>query len=453
MHLLEPKTTELVACAPTPLDVSLERLRTLTSPLTGVVARVGETLRMTDDARMVKVGASLADQAALVGMELSNHAGGASHDRSAAVAAAIGEAVERYAASYLPTERICTGSAREVAGAIDPGRFALFADEQYRHPAFPFERFTADTRLGWIDGLALPGGAPVRVPAQLVFMSFEVATLLGEPRIGYTTSNGLACGPSREEAILNALCEALERDAFVLTWENRLSLPLLDWRGHAELTRYASRYFDPSGLSFGAVDLSVFWNVPTVLGVVRNAGEGATLGVGASCAPTIEAAWRTALKEAFAVHAWARTEHFESPPRTFEADFSDLTDFVDHIVLHSDPANRDVAAFLDASTATRHTRDVPQIPSGTAFDSIAAICERLAEKGLSAYAVDVTTVDIRQAGLHVWKVVVPELCALNATHVARFCGGRRLYHAAHDLGLVERPLTFAELNHYPHPFP
>ena len=44
-----------------------------------------------------------------------------------------------------------------------------------------------------------------------------------------STSSGLACHGSLEEASLSGLFELVERDAFMLVWSNRLSLPRLTW--------------------------------------------------------------------------------------------------------------------------------------------------------------------------------------------------------------------------------
>jgi ribosomal protein S12 methylthiotransferase accessory factor len=72
---------------------------------------------------------------------------------------------------------------------------------------------------------------------------------------------------------------------------------------------------------------------------------------------------------------------------------------------------------------------------------------------VSAYAVDVTSPDVRAADLRVVHVVAPELCQLDVVEGARFLGGRRMYEAAFEAGLVPRPLRRAELNPDPHPFP
>jgi hypothetical protein len=50
-------------------------------------------------------------------------------------------------------------------------------------------------------------------------------------------------------------------------------------------------------------------------------------------------------------------------------------------------------------------------------------------------------------------VLSPQLCPLDVIHLARFLGPRRLFHAAHELGLRGEPLTLETVNHDPHPFP
>jgi ribosomal protein S12 methylthiotransferase accessory factor len=95
-------------------------------------------------------------------------------------------------------------------------------------------------------------------------------------------------------------------------------------------------------------------------------------------------------------------------------------------------------------------RDVPRLGAG---GEIEALIDRIERAGSSAYAVDVTSPDVRRLGLHVVKTLAPELCALDVSHRARFLGGRRVLHAAAELGLLPRALRADELNPDPHPFP
>ena len=303
-----------------------------------------------------------------------------------------------------------------------------------------------------MEGFALPSGEPAYLPAQLVYLPWR-RRLTVEEQIAYTTSSGLACAATLEEAVLAALLEQIERDAVMLAWYDRLSLPLLDWSHDPELVRLDARYFAPTGLRYSAIDLSPFFDVPTVLGVVHGApGALGALGVGAASASSVQIAWRKALSEAFAVQRWVRDSALERP-QGVERPAEEIRSFADHTTFYAHPARATRAAFLDGSAERRDTREVAPLAGANVYQRIEIACERLARHGVSAYAVDVTAPDVRDAGFHVVRAVAPELCQLDVDERARFLGGRRLYQAAYEAGLVPRPLTPADLNPDPHPFP
>jgi ribosomal protein S12 methylthiotransferase accessory factor len=443
---------ELRARPPTPVEQALPRLRTFVSPLTGVVRGVGEILTAPDEHRLVSIGCELADATLTIGERLDGYTGSEHWCRAVAEAAAIGEAIERYSGSYIPTDRLVLAAAERLPGAVDPLRFALFSEAQYGEPRFPFRRFSPETLVSWVDGFALPGGEAVYLPAQLVFMPWR-CWASGEEPIGHATSSGLACGATLEEAVLTGLLELVERDAFMLVWHNRLSLPLLEWNLDPELARLDGRYFAPTGVWYSAVDLSVFFGIPVVLGVVHGPpGALGALGVGAACAASVRVAWRKALAEAFSVHRWIRDRVLEHPEE-LDRPAEEIRTFDGHTVYYAHPDRATRAGFLDASAERRDVRDVPSLEGGDVLEQIEAICSTLWRHEVSAYAVDVTSPDVAVTGLRVAHAVAPELCQLDVVEGARFLGGRRMYEAAYDAGLVARPLTPADLNPDPHPFP
>jgi thiazole/oxazole-forming peptide maturase SagD family component len=180
-----------------------------------------------------------------------------------------------------------------------------------------------------------------------------------------------------------------------------------------------------------AVDLSAFWDVPTVAAVVRGGG---TLGVGSAAALSIERAVTKALDEAARVRTWARALR-ASGEKAPTAD--QIEELDDHIRFYADPRNAPKVDFLDGSPRGRSLDSVEPVNGGTE-----ALCDRLARRNVTAYAVDVTACDIREAGLSVVRVIAPELCALDVEHSAQLLGGRRL-----------AAFATAGLNPDPHPFP
>ncbi len=428
----------------------LVRLRSLVSPYTGVARVAGELMHGPDDARVVTVSCLLADGEPTVGHRVVDHAGSGATDADTAFAAAVGEAAERYAAAFVPESRLVQGSADRLGPkAVRPERFALCHERQYAQPGFPLVPLRSDTELAWVDGLSLPDGVPVLLPAQLAFLEAPA----GDPHVAVPTSNGLACGRTFDDAVLAGLLELVERDAFMLVWSNRLSLPLLDWGGDAELLALDERYFAPTGLGYAAVDCSCFLDVPVALGVVHGPpSEHGALGVGAAASPSVGEAWWKALGEAFAVRRWARDSGSE---HALDEPFSEweIQSFEQHVLWWADPGRVGRAAFLDSSADRQRVEQIQPLEGDDAWSRVEAICRRLARRGLSAYAVDVTAPDIREAGLWVARAVVPELCGLDVVHGIRYLGGRRLYDAPVEAGLLDRPLDVAELNPDPHPFP
>jgi ribosomal protein S12 methylthiotransferase accessory factor len=333
---MQPSAAELEPVQATPPALALARLRTFVSPYTGVVRSVDETLAAPDEHRLISIACEVADGRPTVGGPVEEYASSEHPLRAAAEAAAIGEALERYSASFLPAERLTVCAADELPGAVDPDRFALFHRRLFSDPAFPFRPFRRDTTVSWVPGFALPSGTAAYLPAQLAFMAWG-RLAPGEEPIAYTTSSGLACAPTLEEAVLAGLLELIERDAVMLTWYDRLSLPLLNWSGEDELVRLDARYFEPTGLRYAAVDLSVFFGVPTVLGVVHGApGTLGALGVGAASAPTVAVAWRKALGEAFAVQRWVRDHSLEWPEHV-DRPASEIQGFDGHTMFYAHP--------------------------------------------------------------------------------------------------------------------
>ncbi|HZO98275.1 MAG TPA: YcaO-like family protein [Gaiellaceae bacterium] len=423
------------------------RLRRAVSAYAGIVGSLEECLAPAGEPALFRAACDVARSDALLGAPIPHVAGvgGAGATRAEAAAAAVGEALERYSLSFVPRERLVVATAAELgAGAVDPERFALFSERQHAAPGFPFRPFTRAARVAWVQGRALPGGEPAWLPAELVYLA---DARVEEAPIAYATSSGAACGERVEETLVRGLCELLERDAFMVAWSARLSLPRLDPRARADLAAIDDRFFARTGLAYAAVDLSPFHALPSVLGVVRApAGCPGALGVGAGTAPTLARAFFKALAEAFASRA-AGAKLALLEPKRYGPLGEGVASFEDHIRFYADHARAAPAAFLDAGPATRTP------PEELRGEPVAALCARVAAAGASAYAVDATSPDVAELGLVVTKVVAPELCALDVAHAARFLGGRRLRTAAAELGLAPGPLAEADLNPYPHPFP
>lgn len=435
------------------LEATAPLLSSFVSPYLGICKELVEITHGDDDVRSHYAGASTARSDEILGHPSNSANGGGSFSRSKARNAAVGETVERYSAAYIAPGRTRLSAWNDLEGpALDPHEVALFSEEQYGDPDFPFRPFTRQTPVRWVEGYDLRRECPAWVPAQACFLNSRVE--FGEERVIYSTSNGLAAGPTRAEATASGLLELVERDPLMIVWHGGLSMPLLNVREDPELGPLLRRHFDPAGLRYDAVDLSDVLGIPTVLGVVRNAhSDVGALALGAAARPTLRDAAVEALLEAFQTRTWCKSEQLSRPRVPDGADLDRaITSFDDHVRYYGERDRAALADFLTASTERRDLDSVPPLNGATPDALVSDVLSRLPDH-IDAYAVDLTSPDIAEAGLSVVKVYSPQLQPLDVGWRTRLLGGKRLYEEPQRLGHVDRVLTEADLASVPHPFP
>lgn len=449
---MDKKTYHLQPILHTPVREALKSLKKLISFRTGVVKRIYEILPKVDEARAFYFSAEVTETKNILGENFPKEVGGGGYERESAIAAAIGECVERYCGIYIPKEKLVFGNFKQIGSiCVNPEEFALFSEQQYKEKGFPYKPFNKNSRVGWVEGFSLPECESVYLPAQLVYLSSSLKILREQP-IGYTTNSRLACGPTLEEAILSALLELIERDAFMITWWNKLTLPVVDINSlEQEVIEKINKTFGPTGLQYKVVDLSVFTGIPTFLGIVRNCySEFVPMAIGAASSLDSQKAILKALLGAYHTRSLMKKIYMEEREKIFKTP-NEVRSFRDGLLWWCQKENVPNAKFLDSSNSK--IKNVFSINYKTVLDGILAIVKKLELQGIKCYAVDVTTPDIQQCGLYVVKVVCPGLCQLNAAHKLRFFGGNRLYSRAYEVGLLDRVVTEEELNYFPHPFP
>ncbi|CAB4703247.1 unannotated protein [freshwater metagenome] len=426
------------------------KLRRACSPVAGIVRDLDECLALPDEPALFRYAATVGTEPGSFNDRVNlGSMGGCSPVRPDAAAAAVGEAVERYSASYVPLSRVHVSTEADLDGHVVPvAAFEPFADAQYDDPLFPFVRATPEHVMPWVRGFRIIDGTSAWLPAELVFLG-DLRASITQPTV-YTTSTGTACAETLDDALVRGLCEVLERDAFVLAWMRRATFPRLSVDDHPTLADLHDRLFRRSSLRCTAVDLSSVHGIPSVLAVVRSSsGAPGAVGVGAGVASSVEEAWRKAVSEACSTRLAGAKLSLTRPDRDLDAGAS-VSSFDDHIQFHADPNNAALSAFLDASPESRPAHDVVPLPGSSAADWLDALLGRVDLSGHEAYAVDLTAPDVRELGLVVTKVLVPGLCMLDVSESARFLGPSRLCSWSSPYAVASGS---TELNAMPHPFP
>lgn len=443
----------------TTLEESWEVLDKLADPYVGVVRREYRKLRDVDDVWGHSYGAHGTDSKILFGIPSNSYNGGGSDNPAAARLAAIGETVERYSAAYLPldSDAVCFGTQKELINkgkqVIGFDKWEIYAQKQYEDPAFPHNAWDEDTKLWWRKGHYAENNEEVWTPAQLIHIA-NYTEWPGDPNIGHATSNGLACGITYQEAAISGLFETVERDAFMLTWYNKLSLPQIDINTSPRLKRFYERYIKPTSLDLHLVDMTVFSGIPTILAVIRNPHTDlAPFAIGAASAHSIERACEKAAIEGMYTRTWVKTEQ-RSGNALVDVDYhNDINSFEDHIKLYAGTNIVKEADFLTANKKLIDVNDYKPFNDSSPEVLWNSLVNHLSKQGYNVATFDLTSPDIKEAGAYVVKSVIPGYKPIDVLYRGRMLGGERILKHSYNLGLVDKPFKIEELNPVPHPFP
>ena len=394
------------------------------------------------------------DTSAFVPQRNFARTGGAATDPDRALAKALGEAVERYCAAIYDVEELPVCSADEAAfECADPNTFALNSPGQYAERGFAFVPFDATTSVRWVAARDALTTAEIFVPAAMVFVPYYYVPGSGDSPISQPISTGLACHESFEQAATVALCEVIERDAFMIAWQAGLTPPRLELDSLPPPSRDLISRFTEAGFGISLLDITLDCPIPTILAVARHRSpEVPALVVAAAAALDPANAIRSALEELAHTTSYCQEITRNQPRLAFDPDHLNVVDQASHLNYWCEQEHAPGADFLFHSPVARQFGDIRNRATGTARGDLEVVAAAVASTGHRPLLRDLTTDDVRDVGLAVVRAVVPGFHPLVSGHRYRALGGRRLYEVPARMGVG---LVAAEpgRNPLPHPYP
>jgi ribosomal protein S12 methylthiotransferase accessory factor len=420
----------------------------------GIVSAVWELIPDDDDPDFFHYLSRACDTSRFTALRNFGNNGGVSTSRYVALAKAVGEAVERYCGAMFDYRDLIYASYAELdRPATDPAAFALYAPEQFGGDDFPWKPFTADAPIAWTPGRSLLTDDEILVPAAMVYVPYHYLGSRPDTPIVQPISTGLACGCSFADAALSGLTEAIERDAFTLTWQARMSRPHIETDGLPARVRDLLRRYADVGLRVELMDITTDIVVPTVLTIaLGDASTSPAVTVAAASDPSPERALVKSLEELAHTRKFAKQVMEFLPEIPSEPDHPSVREQTHHLRFYCPQYAKTFAEFAWASPERRSFGAMADCSQGSTERELSAVTRELAQRGLEPIACDLTTPDIGALGLSVVRVVVPGLNPLFMGFGNRALGGARLHsvpaklgHPGLDAGAPDNP--------YPHPFP
>lgn len=383
----------------------------------------------------------------------SNLCSGKGMTLDAARRSALGEAVERYSsACHTPDEvEFATRSSLGDA-ALNPRRLALFFPDQYA--GLPYAPYRDESVMGWISARSLATDALVSVPALAAFMNYQTRT--EEEFIFPITSNGLATGPTLLEAVVAAATEVIERDAFLITWLNRLPVRCFRAETHPDSAMVdLCLAYRRRGVELRLYQLPTDMPCSVFAGIaiqITGDGPAAVVGLGADADPVHAA--RKALLEAAQVRPALRRRMRQPKSRQRLAELLEDSQRVetldDHDLLYASRESLPNMAFLLDQESQDFAGQVGNDRTDPG-ESLARFVERLRATGSDLLYVNLTPPDMASLHLYTVRVILPGFQPIDFGWKERRLAGERLYSLPRTLGLRANTTTRGELHDAPHP--
>jgi ribosomal protein S12 methylthiotransferase accessory factor len=420
----------------------------------GIVRRVREVRRTPGAPNFFHAMAEACNTGAFVRQSNFNLAGGAARDRPRAIFKAVGEAVERYCSAIYDVSNLPIRTAGEAEFAVvEPDEFALFSTTQYNSPGFHWVPFTPETPVRWTAARDAYSGDTVYVPAAMTYLPYYYYQGTDDSPIVQPISTGLACHSSLDRATLAGACEVIERDAFLITWQARITPPQIRVETLDDDSYDLVQRFEDTGSSVYLFDLRMDHGVPTVLAVLRNrhAGHAALVFAAAASLKPAEAV-QSALEELAHTRRYAQNIKNSMDRVVGDDDYAAVIEQRDHLNLYADHANSHLADFLFCSKVRVEFEALPDLSTGDHATDLAFLTKRVDAIGRRVLVADLTTADVRTLGLAVVRVIIPGFHPLFMGHRTRALGGRRLWEVPQKLGYPGLDAAVGD-NPAPHPYP
>ncbi|MFC4056740.1 TOMM precursor leader peptide-binding protein [Planomonospora corallina] len=427
-----------------PPQATFERLERHISPHLGAITKLvplgAEAGGLTYSYVAGHNFAMVNDSMDLLRRNLRGQSGGKGRSEIQAKVSALCEAIERYSAVWRGGEPVVRAAYADLdpAAAVHPDRLLLFSDEQRAgrkewnaDPAHRLQQvpdpFDETVPFDWSRAWSLTRDEERLVPAAYAWY--------GHPDLNghffcVADSNGSAAGNTLEEAILQGLCELVERDSVALWWYNRVRRPAfdLDSLDDPYVDRLRS-FYASMDRDLWMLDLTTDIGMPVYAAVSRrrHAVEDIMVGFGAHPDSRI-AAFR------------ALTELNQFLPSVEQRDERGET-----VYLMDDPEMLGWCrgAKLDREPWLSPHPDLQPVTVGPSASTDLAECVRGCVAAIGAAGSEVIVLDQTRPDLdlNVVKVMAPGL-----RHFWRRLAPGRLYDAPVRLGWLDRPTPQEEIN-------
>ncbi|WP_350342977.1 YcaO-like family protein [Proteinivorax tanatarense] len=370
--------------------------------------------------------------------------GGVSRSKEISMIRAVGECLERYSA-YRSNKLPLYGTVGEMnlkGKCFSPKDLSQFSEKQFNEN-FLFDKFESNDNLYWEESIDLTNGSKVYLPAYKVYLNYNRKK--EKKFYDHSISTGLAFHLNKDEAILSAIHEKIERDCFSISWFAKRPGKKIKYDiDNPHLNELLSICND-KGLKVHSFDIALDIDTYTVMTIIENNNYKFPIIVTAAAAhlDPVKAVVKS-IEEAIQTYYLAVYKIItENNGNEFKLEKEQISDLDEHVCYYLNNDKVRAFNFYFNNNEIINLSELRNKANGTLDEQLKKIIESFKENGLPLLVTNLSSKDFVREGFYVYKVNVPNFMDLNVSYNARYLGNERL----------NTFLKGSKINDNPHPFP
>lgn len=302
-------------------------------------------------------------------------------------------------------------------------------------------------KLGWARGFNLTKNTQFLIPAQLLYLNYNYSRGK-EATLTEVNTTGAAGGFDHEFTLLQAIYEAVERDAFMTMYltktpPKRIEVRKIKNKVVQEIFESTKRY----NLELFLFDITSDIGIPTFLAAqIDRTGLGQCIAFGAKSSLSMETAIVGSLQETYFGRTWLRTKLIQLEGKQKKIKPHKIHTLDDRGIFWASLKMLPKLDFLFSQQAQDIKIEVSSLETAQELKKVIDI---LTKKNIDIFYADLTLKEFRNLGFYVYKILIPKLqmLVLKESNLRRSIRDARLKNYVRYFGRKEY-----KLNTIPQPF-
>lgn len=375
-------------------------------------------------------------------------ASGVSFNQDLALIRVLGETIERYSINKYKPKTLARKTVSQIESLgdyLNPIDLSPFSQKQLRKRSFRQFKIESNSIFNWTKAFSISKKKKILIPCQIA--SFNYDRIKGEPSILPIISTGTAFGITFKDALYRALCEVIERDAFMISYLNKFPSPKINLKSLKDreinkilgiLERYKLEIF--------VLDLTTDIQIPVFSAIIIDrTGLGPAISIGLKAGFEIKENIIGAIEEALMARSWIRDKFVYLDPKYKKSKVIISLEQRAYLWFPIEMI-RKLNFWLDKKESIKITLTRKK------FNFLENALKILEKNGMNVIYKDITPEKVKRSGFIVLRVIIPEMQVLYLDERFKFLGNKRLYEVPVKLKYLKKKKSEADLNNIPHPF-